>query len=503
MISAAEKISMRGWRKLAAPLLPCLLSACQLVQFQPTATLNRIDLAQGYRLQKEMAQQNTKDSDVFAVVLFSGGGTRAAALGYGVLEQLDRQPVWINGKQTTLFDNIDLVYGVSGGSVLAAYYALHGQETIPSFEKRFLKQNLQRLMTKQVFSAANLPRLTSAEFGRSDLLQEQLESTLFGKATFGDLNKRRQGPFAVISATDMSLGNRIDFTQEYFDAMCLNLSDLRIARAVAASSSVPLVFSPITLNNNGGHCGYVLPSRIQQSLVGSNAQNLQTANHREFAQNLQEYTDSARRPYIHLLDGGMTDNLGLRSLLDTTQIYPNDLLYQQFSGGKVRKIVVISVNARNHMASEIDRSPAVPGVRDVASAIINIPIDQYSQESLRSFRTFADKWNNEAANNPQGHHVGLYFVSLNLQDLPESPLRQRVLNIPTSFYLPSGEINDLKEAARLLMANSSEYKRLMQDLSAPAVEAQPAVAREGEGTGKQAMVQLYPGKASAAGYGWH
>ena len=126
--------------------------------------------------------------------MFSGGGTRAAALGYGVLEELDKQPLYKGGRQQTMLDAVDLVYGVSGGSVLAAYFSLHGRDTIPAFERRFLKQNFQRQVSKQIFSFANLPRLTSPEFGRGDLLQEQFETTLFKNATFGDLHRHAKAP---------------------------------------------------------------------------------------------------------------------------------------------------------------------------------------------------------------------------------------------------------------------------------------------------------------------
>jgi len=40
------------------------------------------------------------------------------------------------------------------------------------------------------------------------------------------------------------------------------LNDLQIARAVAASSAVPLIFSPITLNNHGGNCRFKYPLRM-------------------------------------------------------------------------------------------------------------------------------------------------------------------------------------------------------------------------------------------------
>ena len=241
-----------------------LLSACSLVKYQPVAGIDAVDLKQGYRFETSKLQRED-DDDTLIVIMFSGGGTRAAALGYGVLEQLNQQQVTIGGKRKSLLANVDVVVGVSGGSVLAAYFALKGEDTIPLFYKRFLHQNFQRQVVKQAFSMSNLPRLASPEYGRGDLLQEQFENYLFGKTTFRDLEKNAKGPFAIISATDMGIGERFNFTQEYFDPMCIDLGDLRLARAVAASSSVPMVFAPITLNNNGGRCNYTPPIKIEDA----------------------------------------------------------------------------------------------------------------------------------------------------------------------------------------------------------------------------------------------
>ena len=457
------------FKKSLAATAALALSACSLVQYQPLQTISTVDLNSGYRLLAAMdSKRDAGTSDMMVILMFSGGGTRAAALGYGVLEELERQKIWLNGKETRLINQIDLVYGVSGGSVLATYFSLHGADTIPSFEQRFLKQNFQRQVAKQVFSFANMPRLSSPEFGRGDLLQEQFESSLFRNATFGDLAARRKGPFAVISATDMSQGRRLDFTQEYFDAMCLNLSDLPLARAVAASSSVPLLFAPLTLNNNGGNCGYTLPVQIRQAAEQAAADHdqLQSQTRRELSSSFKVYENPERR-YIHLLDGGLTDNLGLRSLLDNAEVYSDNSVYRQFSEGKVNKVVIINVNAQNQIATDIDKSAAVPGVGEVLNAIINIPIDQYSQESLRRFRAFVDYWNEQARARTGGHKVNMFFVSLNLRDLPESQLRENTLNTPTSFYLPHYRVDDLKQAARVLMRQSNEYKRLLDALAAP------------------------------------
>ncbi|ASP18125.1 patatin-like phospholipase family protein [Neisseria sp. 23W00296] len=462
---------------LKAPLLLAALlalSACAKFQYRPVETIGRIDRNSGYRL--ETAYQKTiAGDDMLVVLMFSGGGTRAAALGYGVLEELDKQEIYGSGKRQTMLEAVDVVYGVSGGSVLAAYFSLHGKDTVPAFERRFLKQNFQRQVSKQFFSFANLPRLTSPEFGRGDLLQEQFESTLFKNTTFGDLAARRKGPFAVITATDMSVGNRFEFTQEYFDAMCLNLSDLPVARAVAASSAVPLVFSPLTLNNNGGNCGYRLPERVIEAVSGEGGEDkLQQKTRLEMlVQNVVTYQDSKKRPYIHLLDGGLTDNLGLRSLLDINELYGNTL-YSLIGSRRLNKIVIINVNAQNDPANEIDASANVPGLRAVTQAIVDIPIDRYSQETLRRFRAFVDQWNADVKSGKNtGKSVDMYFVSLNLRDLPDSALRRNVLNIPTSFYLPAHDVNNLKEAGRALLAHSQEYRHLLQDLALPAPAAEP------------------------------
>ncbi|EGV05526.1 phospholipase, patatin domain protein [Haemophilus pittmaniae HK 85] len=138
---------------------------------------------------------------------FSGGGSRAASLGYGVLEQFQNAAVRPTEKGDTLLQNIDIVYGVSGGSVLAAYFALEGSDTIPKFNESFLKKNFQKKVINEVFSVGNIPRLTSPQFGRSDLLQEQLNLALYGGRTFASLEQRK-GPFAVINATDMTVGQK-------------------------------------------------------------------------------------------------------------------------------------------------------------------------------------------------------------------------------------------------------------------------------------------------------
>ena len=436
------------------------LISCTTVNFQPIKTINKIDESSGYRVMAEI--EKSYEDGTLIILMFSGGGTRAAALAYGVLEVLNKQTLKNpNSKSVNFLENVDLVFGVSGGSVLATYFSLYGVEVIPKFKEKFLKNDFQSKVIKGVFS--NLSRLNSSEFGRGDILQEQLNLQLYQGKTFDYLRKNRKGPFAIISATDMNLGRKVIFTQEFFDRLCVDISDLQIARAVAASSSVPLIFTPLTFNNYGGNCNFSLPKQLIPSLLLAE-NSAQKKNINRLKSDIAHYADSKNHPYIHLVDGGLTDNLGLSSLLDIFNVAGKKNLYERLSESKkLKKIIVISVNAQNETKSDIDKSPETPATSEIINTIINVPIDRNTEATLNYFRRFVDEWNEEMKKKPQDERIIWHFVSLNLKDLPPSPLRDEVLNIPTSFYLPEKEIKQLRQAAQILMDNSLEYQRAVNN----------------------------------------
>ena len=436
-----------------------LLTACHSILYQPAKTLTQIDPERGYRLEKTMQQALEKENLV--IVTFSGGGSRAASLGYGVLEQFQQATVRPTERGDTLLQNIDVVYGVSGGSVLAAYLALEGQETIPKFKEFFLKKNFQKKVINEVFSLSNVPRLTSPQFGRSDLLQEQLNLALYNGKTFADLARKRKGPFAVINATDMTAEQKVSFTQDFFDWLCVDLNDIEIARAVAASSAVPLIFSPITLNNHAGFChAESKKAFLMQTQPGNH---LLLNNFNAMQKRLARYQDSVEQPYLHLVDGGLTDNLGLASLLDMSNLLSVRKLYAELRKSALRHVVVVSVNAQNERTSHIDKSADVPGVRDVVNTVINVPIDKATESTVQYSQKFANQWNAYAKRQREAK-IKVYFVNVSLKDLPEGQLKKDVLNIGTSLYLPESDVDKLREAAKILLMQSKEYHAALKAL---------------------------------------
>jgi NTE family protein len=463
MITSTFSHFLRIAMLMAAALL---VSGCSLMHYHVNEQNAVYTPDRGYRVQSMNLAPGA--SKMFVVVMFSGGGARSAALGYGVLEELARNKFEWQGKSERLFDEVDMVYGVSGGSILAAYYGLHGEDVLKEFNDKFLNLDFDDKVLSRVISISNQWRLSSPRFGRSDLLEEQLDEALFNKATFADLITKRKGPFVVISATDMSTGGRFDFMQESFDFICSDLSKFPISRAVAASSAVPLVFSPVTLWNYAGSCDFEVPTSLL-ALEKSKGGGWSVAAARSRTRELLSYLDREKRPFIHLLDGGLADNLSIRGMLDMETMIGSEAVRRDFRLDEMTKLVLIVVNAQNNMDHTIDQSGDVPGFSDVARAVSDIPIARYTQESERAMQASIERWQETAKVEATKNHRAppdVYYINIGLKNLEDDERRKELLNVQTSLYLPKKTVADLRDAAATLMQESFDFQRLLKDLNA-------------------------------------
>ena len=301
--------------------------------------LARADPAHGYR---PNLPGNFRDSGRVVITLaFSGGGTRAAALAYGVLEELRDTEVEVAGERKRLVDEVDTISGVSGGSFPAAYYGLYGDRIFEEFEPNFLKRNVQGALIRQIFMPTNFFRLMTPATSRSELASQYYDEHLFHGATFRDL-REAQGPRVYINATDLSHGNRFTFTQGQFDVICSDLDEFRISHAVASSSAVPGLLSPISLKNHAGSCDYQPPDVLVEAIDS------RVSDPRRYraAKTFSDYQDDEARPYIHLVDGGISDNLGLRASLEAGAAVGGYKKLREFMGVEVPDhMVLIVVNA--------------------------------------------------------------------------------------------------------------------------------------------------------------
>jgi NTE family protein len=423
----------------------------------------------GYRAAQIKAPENSDHMLLF--LTFSGGGTRAASLSYGVLEELRKTEVVIDGKKRRLLDEVDGISGVSGGSFTAGYYGLFGDRIFEDFESKFLKKNIQGALLLGVLNPINWFKLFSGAYGRSDLSAEYYDKHIFKGKTFGDMAARK-GPIIVINATDMSYGTRIGFTQDAFDFICSDLSSYPVARAAAASSAVPMVLSPITLRNYAGTCGYKMPERFEEMLKG------RTVSERQFylANNLSVYLDSEKKRYIHLVDGGVADNLGLRAILDRVMMQGS--IWESIKGTpveKVQKVVLIVVNAETEPDKKWDRIEKIPPFGTMFSAYSSIAIERYNEETLALLKESVKSWADEiktkrckggVASSEPGScgDINFYVVEVKFDALKDEAERMYFKRLPTSFKLSSEQVGKLRDVAHRLLDESEEFQRLLRNL---------------------------------------
>ncbi len=334
--------SLRGplpW--IAATIL--VLGGCATRPINPPIT--QVDLNRGYRFETRQEHRPGSDTEDLVILAFSGGGTRAAAFSYGVLEALRRMEiVGPKGERVRLLDEVDLITGVSGGSFTALAYGLYGDKLFDIYETSFLKRNVQGELIARVMNPGNWGALGSEAWGRSELAAQLYDEILFHGATFADLD-RGSGPFIFVTGTDISTGARIGFSQHDFDYLCSDLDAVPLSRAAAASSAVPFALSPVTINNYGGSCKFVGPAWIEVFKDPATAPRPAARAIRRW-QALEAYQDGVQEPYIHVVDGGLADNLGVRSVVQ----YLEEIEAVHLSGkatpfDHVRRIIVFHLAA--------------------------------------------------------------------------------------------------------------------------------------------------------------
>jgi NTE family protein len=437
--------------------LTVLAGAC--AHWPPTPRLAQVG-APGYRPAE--ANHADRSDDLFVVLAMSGGGIRAAALGYGVLEELRLTEVTVNGGKRRLLDEVDMISAVSGGSFPATYYALRGEKTFEEFETKVLARKFEgELARRIILNPVNWFRLSSPTFGTSDLFAELYDQTVFNHATFADL-KNTRGPFVIINGTDVTSGARFSFTQDQFDAICGDLMQVPLGRAVATSTSLPLLLTPITFENRGGTCGRKAPA-WQAAAEAAIDQSETPGRALLRARALQAYADPSR-PYIHTFDGGLSENLGLAELIrafEMLNVDPDEAVLPALR--RARTIAVIAVNALRFPEVDWDRSAAPPDTDTLIDQMWSIPVDRITLDGVEQVREKLTAWQSAApAGGPERH---VYFAQVTFENLKDPAERLYFKRVQTRLQLPQEQVDKVREVGGRLLREAPGFQRLLADSS--------------------------------------
>ena len=374
----------------------------------------------------------------FIGMAISGGGSRSAVFSAAVFFELRRYGI---------LQQVDVISSVSGGSLTAAYYTLscdqsdNPQECPPTVEgpPRFiwepeevfsnLEKNFIGRWVLNWFWPDNILRYWLTYYDRTDVMVETFSDNLFDNSILGgegfrfhDLNPQR--PFLIINATDNTrqatkdirsdnLNLDFTFTDKHFSKIKSSLAQYPIANAVMASSAFPAAFNYNTLRN---------------------------------------YSADEKR-YVHLFDGGTSDNLGLSALEKIlSKIDPPS----KRQPDKQIKLLVILIDAYRPTRGKSSRDP---DPRSVFDFILDSNfIDAYDTLMAKMRDDKIDKMISILNNGDSRSGKLIHFEFDDLKEI-RPDIYEVLKNIDTSFSIESNDANCLKEAARILVASEMEKLR--------------------------------------------
>ena len=475
---------------LSAPVAMLLLCSCQTAfvpanQPLPQNAEGAPEYRSGYAL---LPMLQRPQGEIVFIMAFSGGGKRSAAFAHGVLRGLRQIPVVEDGRTRSLLDELDYIASVSGGSFPAMHSGLDHDKSFETFPREFLKVDVNAYVYGTYLLPWNWEWLVNPFYGTNDRMAEVYDRLMFHGATYADL--LRQGlPVISINATDIANGISFSFTQPTFDLICSDLSTFPVSRAVAASNGFPVLFSPITLTSHTPDCRGMRPPTAPPAEWADTPDAL--SRRAVLARTANRYLDPERTKFVHLLDGGISDNLALRGVVnggialdDTSDAFRRVAL-------KARRILVLSVDGQSAPDPSLSKQRVVTGLSQIFGAVSGTQIDAYNFETLvltdselRNLVESVRRVRCAQARVIEGYNcddVRGALVHISLASIPDPQERQRLQAIPTGLTIPDEDVDLLVSSGEQLVQHNATIRGLISDLDGPAVvvaaQAKPRLGR--------------------------
>jgi NTE family protein len=402
---------------------------------------------------------------------FSGGGMRAAAFSFGALKAIEQLQI----NHPTIVDDITFITSVSGGSLTAAYYGLNGKQALGDFRSKVLLRDAEVKMRFNAFAPTNFIRLINGGLNDSTNLAHWLDENVFKGATFADLY-RRSKPDIWINATDVYNRTPFLFIPPVFNALCSDISRFSIAEAVHASMAVPVVFAPVLLKTFPDNCTHPLPNWVNSTLANPDA----SVTVKATARALNNYRNPKVMNFIKLVDGGITDNFGLTSILvgrsaSSTSYGP----FSKRDAIHIKRMLFLVVDAGRGPSGDWALAASGPSGFDLAIAATDTAIDAASRASYDGFRQLLAQWEKNIIDfrcsltaadlaefqitfdKWECRNVKFFTGSVSFSDLEMN--RSSVLDaIPTRLVLPEKDIDAAIAAGIDATLKNDALKKYMQ-----------------------------------------
>jgi NTE family protein len=196
---------------------------------------------------------------------------------------------------------------------------------------------------------------------------------------------------------------------------------------------------------------------------------------------MKMFQDSERWPFVHLVDGGVSDNIGLRGVMEFLEEASVSSQYAKETGiSQLRRFVVIIVNARSDVSDDWGQRESPPGLTSQLLQSSGVPIERYSFETIELLkdRMAVMSWRRDlkvaearlaGANLAEAEasvpKIDMHMVEVSFDHVSDPQKRSHLKNLPTSFVLPAEDVDLLREVAGELLRQSPDYQTLLQELS--------------------------------------
>ena len=400
---------------------------------------------------------------------FSGGGLRSAAFSFGVLQALDE----VDKGKGDLLDDLTFITSVSGGSLTAAYYGVHGKQTLRDFRSKVLGLNIERSMRLSAFTPEAITRVLKGGLNDRSNLIAALDKDIFGGATFADMYKRKK-PDIWINASDLYNRTPFPFLPPLFASLCSDLASLPVAEAVYASMAVPLVFAPLTLETFPKDCAAPLPAWMDVAIEDPASPRLLDA----AARAARNYRDPSVMRYLKLTDGGITDNFGLSSILigRAASRTPHGPLTDR-DAVNVNRMLFLVVDAGRGPSGDWALSPTGPSGIEIAIAATDAAIDSSARNGFDAFKLMLAEWQTSVIN---------FRCSLNQFEV------LRLRGSLTDWNCKDVEFNTALITSNTLgSARALKFSEIPTRLTLPAKDVDTAIAAGRDATAANVEFQKY------------
>jgi hypothetical protein len=284
----------------------------------------------------------------------------------------------------------------------------------------------------------------------------------------------RRRPFIMLHATSMANGAPFEFTQDDFDFLGSDLAAFHVGRAAAASSAFPFLLSPVSLKSYPPAAGFGIPPAVSAALETREMNPSRYA----WARQRLDLMAGQEEKWLHLLDGGLADNIGLRSILRAYD-RSDGFIAQRINAGHIKRLIVIAVNARTDPPEQLSRQERSPGLTDVFMKTATVSMESLSADTI-DYAINRQSEREQAQTNVRlcnqrltgcgaepfptfAQEIRTCFVEISFEGLP-SPAREEFLALPTTFALPEETVKRLIAVAGTLLDSSPSFQKLLRAL---------------------------------------